>query len=204
MSSPRPGAAPPSVPPYVDGPALLERAVGYTRGCLRLLPGHPMDSRTPCGEWDLLALLRHMDDSLAAFTEAAEIGYVDLVPVRADGSPSGTARAIADRLRARACAVLAAWAHHPRATRVLVSDRPLRSDLLAAAGALEVAVHGWDVARACGLDRPLPEALARDLLQVLPLLVHADDRPARFGDPVVVPPHADAGTRLLAALGRRP
>jgi uncharacterized protein (TIGR03086 family) len=203
MSSPRPGPAPPPAPPYVDGPALLERAVGYTRGCLRLLPGHRMDSRTPCAEWDLLALLRHMDDSLAAFTEAAEIGYVDLVPVRADGSPSSTARAIADRLRARACAVLAAWAHQPRVTEILVSDRPLRSDVLAAAGALEVAVHGWDVARACGVDRPLPEALARDLLQVVPLLVHPDDRPGRFADPVVVPPHAGAGTRLLAALGRR-
>ncbi|MDX6299416.1 MAG: hypothetical protein QOF53_630 [Nocardioidaceae bacterium] len=162
-----------------------------------------MDSRTPCADWDLLGLLRHMDDSLAAFTEAAEIGYVDLVPVRADGTPSGTARAIADRLRARACAVLAAWARHPEAAEILVSDRPLRSDVLAAAGALEVAVHGWDVARACGADRPLPEALARDLLQVLPLLIHANDRPGRFGDPVVVPPHADAGTRLLAALGRR-
>ena len=39
---------------------------------------------TPCRGWDLLDLLRHMDDSLAALTEAAEIGYVDLVPVRGD------------------------------------------------------------------------------------------------------------------------
>jgi uncharacterized protein (TIGR03086 family) len=202
MTSPHPGAAPPA-PPYVDGPALLERAVGYTRGCLRLLPGHRMDGRTPCAEWDLLALLRHMDDSLAAFSEAAEIGYVDLVPVPGDGSPSGTTREVADRLRARACAVLAAWAHHPGATEVLVSDRPLRSDLLAAAGALEVAVHGWDVARACGVDRPLPAALARDLLQVLPVLLHDHDRPGRFANPVDVPAHAEPGTRLLAALGRR-
>jgi uncharacterized protein (TIGR03086 family) len=203
VSSPRPGAAPPPAPSYVDGPALLERAVGYTRSCLRLLPGHPTGSRTPCAEWDLLALLRHMDDSLAAFTEAADIGYVDLVPVRTDGFASRTVMDIADRLRVGACAVLAAWAHHPGPGAVLVGGRPLRSDLLAAAGALEIAVHGWDVAQACGGDLPLPAALGRDLLRVLPLLVHDDDRPHRFADPVDVPPQAPPGTRLLAAVGRR-
>jgi len=203
VSSPRPGAAPPPAPPYVDGPALLERAIGYTRGCLRLLPGARMDSPTPCAGWDLLDLLRHMDDSLAAFTEAAEVGYVDLAPALADGSPSGTARQLADRLRLRACAVLAAWAHHPDPGQVRVVDRPLGSDLLAAAGALEIAVHGWDVARTCGADRPLPAALGRDLLPVLPLLVHDDDRPHRFAQPVDVPVGAQPGTRLLAAVGRR-
>jgi len=202
MSSPRPGAAPQPVP-NVDGPELLERAIGYTRGCLRLLPGARMDARTPCAQWDLLTLLRHMDDSLAAFTEAAEIGYVDLVPVRTDAASTTTAQVIADRLRGRACAVLAAWTHHPATGDVLVSDRALRSDLLAAAGALEIAVHGWDVAQACGVDRPVPAALALDLLDVLPLLVSDDDRPRRFAERVAVPPNARPGTRLLAAVGRR-
>ncbi len=181
-----------------DGAALLERAVGYTRGCLSLVAGTAPDAPTPCAGWDLRALLTHMDDSLAALTDAAEIGYVDLVP-----GPAGDPALLVERLRARACALLAAWSR-PGPGDVAVADRVLPAGLLAAAGALEVAVHGSDVARACGADRPLPARLARDLLDPLPLLVTDADRPHRFAERVDVPPGAAAGTRLLAALGRRP
>jgi uncharacterized protein (TIGR03086 family) len=201
MSSPPASSPPepagPSHPP-LDGAALLERAVGYTRGSLQLVATTDLDACTPCAEWTLLDLLRHMNDSLAAFTEAAAIGYVDLVPVRS----GETGRLLVDRLRSRACAVLEAWAHHPGDGPVAVADRELRPDLLAAAGALEIAVHGWDVAQACGVDRPLPAALALDLLDVVPALVARADRPGRFADPVAVPLHARASTRLLAAPGR--
>jgi uncharacterized protein (TIGR03086 family) len=199
MSSPQERAERPGPPPLA-GPALLERAVGYTRTSLQLLEFADLTAPTPCADWDLLTLLRHLDDSLAAFTEAAEIGYVDLVPVR--GTDPGAE--LVDRLKGRACALLAAWTHHPGPGSVGVHDRALRSDLLAAAGSLEIAVHGWDVAQACGVDRPIPPALALELLDVVPLFVHDTDRPARFADPVAVPLHARPSDRLLAALGRPP
>jgi uncharacterized protein (TIGR03086 family) len=195
MSSPQGWAA----PPVLAGAALLERAVGYTRASLQLVAGTPPGACTPCERWDLLALLRHMDDSLAAFTDAADVGYVDLVPVRQEDSVGR----LVDSLKARACALLAAWAHHPGSCDVSVSDRELRSDLLAAAGSLEIAVHGWDVAQACGVDRPLPAALALELLDVVPMFVGDADRPNRFAEPVDVPIHSRPSTRLLATLGRR-
>ncbi len=197
MSTPPRWAAAP--PPVVAGPALLERAVGYTRGSLQLVATTSLAATTPCRDWDLRGLLHHMDDSLAAFTDAAEIGYVDLLPV---SGPDPAAHLVA-RLRTRACALLAAWAHQRSSGEVAVGDRELRSDLLAAAGSLEIAVHGWDVAQACGVDRPLPASLALDLLEVVPLFVGDADRPARFAAHIVVPGHAGPSTRLLAALGRR-
>ena len=144
MSSPSDWAPTPPAAGRLAGPELLERAVGYTRTSLMLVGSTDLTARTPCADWDLLRLLRHMNDALAAFTEAAEIGYVDLVPVR-DGDPGAE---LVDRLKNRACALLAAWAHHPGTGPVTVADRELRSDVLAAAGALEIAVHGWDVAQA--------------------------------------------------------
>lgn len=45
---------------------LLERAIGYARGALARV----LTRQTPCSEWDLLALLEHMDDSLLALPEA--------------------------------------------------------------------------------------------------------------------------------------
>jgi uncharacterized protein (TIGR03086 family) len=187
----------------LDGPGLLERAVGYTRTSLQLVPHADLHAPTPCAQWDLLTLLRHMNDSLAAFTDAAAIGYVDLVPVPAEDAGPEVGGSIVDRLRARACALLAAWSRHPPTGDVAVSDRMLRSDLLAAAGALEIAVHGWDVARACGADRPLPTGLALELLPAVAVVVSDLDRPHRFADRLVVPACATPGTRLLAALGRR-
>jgi uncharacterized protein (TIGR03086 family) len=202
MSTPEPRAA---TAPVLAGAELLERAVAYTRGCLQLVPGTDLATRTPCPDWDLHALLLHMNDSLAAFTEAAEIGYVDLVPVR-DDDPG----ALVERLRARACALVAVWSQHdvdhdaPRRIGVSRSSTPpgLRSDLLAAAGALEITVHGWDVAQACGGDRPIPAALALELLDVVSVFVHDADRPQRFAERVVVPLHSRPSTRLLAAVGR--
>jgi uncharacterized protein (TIGR03086 family) len=197
MSTPREWA-----PPLLDGPDLLERAVSYTRTSLQLVAGAELHAPTPCRGWDLLTLLHHMNDSLAAFTDAADIGYVDLVPVRGEADALAL-QVLVDRLRSRACALLAAWSHHPGPGQVQVADRAMRSDLLAAAGSLEIAVHGWDVARACGVDRPLPASLARELLDAVPLLVVAADRPVRFAPALDVPLHARPSTRLLAALGRR-
>jgi uncharacterized protein (TIGR03086 family) len=193
MSTPPSRAAGP-----LAGAELLERAVGYTRGSLMLVAGTDLSARTPCRDWNLLGLLGHMNDALAAFTEAAEIGYVDLLPVRR----TDPGAELVDRLKKRASALLAAWAQHPGTGWVTVHHRELRSDLLAGAGSLEIAVHGWDVAQACGVDRPVPAALALELLEVVPLVVHDSDRPSRFADAIDVPRHARPSDRLLAALGR--
>ena len=204
MSSPSAGASsPPGWPRQrLAGAELLERAVAYTRVSLQLVTPTDLDAPTPCTGWDLHALLRHMDDSLAALTEAAAVGYVDLVPVHGPETVGHPGLELVDRLRLRACALLEAWTHHPDPADVTMADRELRSDLLAAAGALEITAHGWDVARACGVDRPLPAALTLELLEVAPLIVRDADRPQRFADVVDVPLHARPSTRLLALLGR--
>ena len=188
----------------LEAPALLERSVAYTRTSLSLLPSAAPDAPTPCREWTLVRLLRHMDDSLAALTEAADVGYV---------APAGPAEQhpglLAASLRERACRLLGAWAHEPARRHVSVAGRDMPSSLLAATGAIEIVVHGWDVARACGEDRPVPEALACSLLTVAPVVVAAEDRTGgpgrspRFASPYDVAPTASASERLLAFLGRR-
>ncbi|HET6651823.1 MAG TPA: TIGR03086 family metal-binding protein [Nocardioides sp.] len=181
----------------LEAPALLERAVAYTRASLALLPRAAPDAPTPCADWDLVRLLRHMDDALAAFSEAAESGYV-----APDGPADEQPALLATSLRARACRLLGAWANEPGRPVVSVLGHDLDTTVLAAAGALEIAVHGWDVAQACGEDRPLPESLAETLLAVAPLVVRAEDRPGRFAAPFDLPPTATGSDRLLAFLGR--
>ncbi|MGH3761099.1 TIGR03086 family metal-binding protein [Actinophytocola sp.] len=182
--------------PLLGGVGLLERAINYTLGVLHPVRGAELSAPTPCGSWTLHDLLVHVDESLLALHEAAG-GHVDLAPAgRTPGDP-------VTAVRNHASGLLGAWTSS-RHTGVTIGDAVLTTGILATAGALEVAVHGWDVARATGRSRPLPPALAEELLALCPLLVRDLDRPARFAAPVPVPASALAGDRLLAFLGRRP
>jgi uncharacterized protein (TIGR03086 family) len=197
MSEDRAAAAPPG------GVALLERAIGYTLGSLHLVTPEAMSRPSPCSGWDLRALLAHMDDALAALHEAAERARVGL-----DGpSPAGALGDGLDpvaRLRVRGCRLLGAWSRADGSRRISIGGHPLPASVLTSAGALEVAVHGWDVARACGQRRPVPAALARQLLVIAPLLVTEADRGVRFASPVDLPSSAGSSDQLIAYLGRDP
>jgi len=183
------------------GVALLERAMGYTLGSLLLATPEAMSNPTPCREWDLRTLLLHMNDSLLALHEAITVGHVGLDPAGDYGDPAVDPVAT---LRNRSCRMIGAWANACRPGEISIADRRLTSDIVAATGAVEVAVHGWDIARACGPDRPIPPALAEELLDLCPLLVSDADRLTRFAARVDVPPLAGPSDRLVAFLGRRP
>lgn len=191
-----PAAAPASLTGALD---LLERAVGYTRVNFQLVSRDDMARSTPCSAWNLGDLLHHMNDSLIALQEAADRGVVAVTPSFADDSPD-----IVATLRVRACALLSAWTQDDGTGLVSVAGRPVTAELLVGTGALEIAVHGWDVAQACGRQRRLPHALSEELLELAPALVSSLDRPARFAPAIQVPPSAPPGDRLLAFLGRAP
>jgi hypothetical protein len=76
--------------------------------------------------------------------------------------------------------------------------------MAATAGAIEIAVHGWDISAACGVSRPVPPALAAVLLPIAPLLITPGTRPGLFADPVRLPGPAGPGDQLVAFLGRQP
>jgi uncharacterized protein (TIGR03086 family) len=183
----------------IDPLGMLERAIGYTRSSLLLVSSVALTNATPCQDWDLRGLLHHMDDSLVALTEAADLGYVGLAPCR----ESIGADDLVAMIRTRACTLLGVWSS-AAATAVSVAGVPLPSRLLVSTGALEIAVHGWDVAQACGHGRPLPPELAEDLERLAHGLVGEADRPARFARPVDVPRSTPASGRLLGFLGRDP
>jgi uncharacterized protein (TIGR03086 family) len=188
-----------------EGFALLERAMGYTLGSLVLVTPAHLTAPTPCARWDLQRLLRHMNESLRTLDEAIVAGHLDLadgaapdrhlVPIDPAADPVGA-------LRNQACRMMGAWAAARGPTAVTIGDAGLPTGILAVAGAVEVAVHGWDVAQACGTDRPIPAALAAELLGPALLFVDDGDRPHRFGLAVAVRRDAGPAEHLLGHLGR--
>ncbi|WP_371672462.1 TIGR03086 family metal-binding protein [Streptomyces sp. NBC_00289] len=174
---------------------LLERSLAYALGSVAGVPPGSLGRGTPCAAWNLGELLGHLDDSLDALHEGLTGGRIGLFPGPGPGADPACV------FRRRAGAVLGAWAAGPP-DRVLVAERPLDVGVLAAVGAVEIAVHGWDVARACGRSWPIPPALAAGLLPVAWQVVADADRGVRFGAPVDVPPWARPDDRLLGFLGR--
>ena len=181
-----------------DDLELLERSLSWTRGVLVDVSDDLAGAATPCAGWTLLDLLRHMVDSLAALAEAST-GSVALAAISVERSAGP--EALARCLRDLGCAVLGGWVR-ASATPVELGARPLGRDVLTEVGALEVAVHGWDVARSCGSTAALPPMLAAGLLPVAARRVGPADRPGSFG-PVVEATRGDPASLLLAHLGRR-
>jgi uncharacterized protein (TIGR03086 family) len=171
---------------------LLERSLGYTRVALAGVTGDRLAAPTPCRDWTLRDLLAHMDDSLDAFTEAAG-GRVSLT--HAPATPQVVV------LQQKACALLGLWSGEgPPGVRVGGVD--LATDLLVATAALEITVHGWDVAQSTGAGTPIPDELARHLLPVAHRVVSEADRGTRFAEALPEPVEASADVRLRTFLGR--
>ena len=181
---------------------LLASAISYAlAACVQVAPGE-MTRPTPCADWDLEALLAHLSASMADLESALRTGQLDLeaddpaTPGRAGGDP-------VELLRDQAANLLfACYAHHGPDRFVLVGGLPLPAGIVACTGAVEIAVHGWDVRAARGRGSPIPPALATQMLRLSPLLVTG--REGLFGNPVRVPAQASPGDQLVAYLGRHP
>lgn len=185
----------------IGGVALLERAMGYTLGNLELVTPETLRRATPCAEWDVKELLVHMADSLDVLCDAADVGSVVGAP---PGAEVKTAAELVSAVRDRACRLLGAWVSAGEPDVVSIYGRSLSRTIVASTGAIEIAVHGWDLVKGCSRDREIPESLAEDLVELAPLVVSHRDRPHRFGHPVPVSLDASPGDRLVAFLGRDP
>lgn len=173
---------------------LLEQAVEYGLGCLDQVPSGGMRLPTPCRGWDLDALLCHLHESVCALREAAEYGEVALLPSAAP--PADPVAAV----RSGARALLESWRGRD-CPQVAIGGMPVPGATVAFIGVVELAVHGWDVAQACGSPRPIPVPLALAILRRAPMITGGT---GLFAAPVPVSPLACPSDRLVASLGRAP
>jgi uncharacterized protein (TIGR03086 family) len=190
------------------GTTAIEWALRYALVAAGHATPELMDRPTPCRAWDLRMLLLHATDSLAALAEGLDDGRV-LLDSEAAADPGvllHSEAAAADPgvlFRWRARRLLGSCSRADLADGVItVGGCPMAAMVLVIAGALEIAVHGWDVAQACGSREPIPAPLAAGLLRAAPLLVTDLDRRHLFAAPVRVTAAASPSDRLTAFLGR--
>jgi uncharacterized protein (TIGR03086 family) len=195
---------------------LLAGAIRYMLGVCAPIGAAELTLPTPCPDWNLAMLLGHLCQSMADLETALRTGRLDLdgPAGRAGGDPVEALRDGAAQL------LCAGYCYGGPECFVAVGGLPMPAGLVACTGAVEIAVHGWDVSAArarAGRDSttsgsaspdrgtsqiPIPAALATRLLRLSPLLVAG--REGLFAVPVEVSAQASPGDRLVSYLGRRP
>ena len=186
-----------------DPAALLDRAIGFALGAVHEVTPDRLSYPTPCAEWDLDSLLLHLTDSLDALCDGLGTGSVDL-PVPVGAGPAPTSGDPAAQVREQAARLRCWTSRAPRSEPVQIADGALDPRIVLGVGAVEIAVHGWDISRACGIRQPIPPTLAVDLVSICVLVVTGATRHPAFADPVAVPHRACPSDQLVAFLGRNP
>lgn len=173
-------------------PRLLARTYDMVRGPLSHVEEQLLDRRTPCAEWTLRDLVKHLIGAIEMFASAA-------------GAPTAGERrqgTTVEVFDAAAQRNLAAW------DALTDPEAPLHlpfgtfpAHRVAAINQLDSLVHGWDVAAALELPYVLPDELAEAALptaewrcrQQPPSPVWGPELPAQGNSPQ---------ERLLALTGR--
>jgi uncharacterized protein (TIGR03086 family) len=162
-----------------------------------------LDGPTPCGDWDLRTLLNH---TILWTSYSAER--------RAHGE------SVADELMSKDFAAEADFrqdyeAQLDRAVQAWSDPSTWEGDIgvmgnatpaadVAAMLIMEMALHGWDVAKATGQDYTCDEAVAEALIETVEAQAELFRKYQGFGDTVTVPADASAFDRALALSGRDP
>lgn len=186
-------AAPVTRPRAVE---LLESGVACLVPLLERVTPADLGRCTPCRDWDVATLLLHLAEGVDTLTTCLPDEYACEDP--------GPLRSVTE-LGERCGRMLDAWsvAGHSGSPEAQCSwdGVMLPHRMVALVGALELAVHAWDVARAIEEPPMAAEALATDLLPWAPRLFPES---SAFATPRPWSADAPALERLVAATGRDP
>ena len=186
----------------MESTELLHRALDHATAVVEAITPDQMSNKTPCREFDVRTLLNHTTASVQAFAGAATGDTLDMSLYGEDligDDPSGAFKQAADNLRAataNAAALTRPWG---------MPSGEMPGERAIAIPIIEVAQHGWDLARATKQPRSLDDAMAEEVLGIAKEYMPPDDqRPAEmFGPSVSISESAPPADRLAAFLGRK-
>jgi uncharacterized protein (TIGR03086 family) len=185
--------------------ATLQDACASTERFVERVTPAQYDLATPCDEWDVRALLNHLLGTLAL--GAALLG--DTAPT-ANMAPGelpdrdlvGDDPAKAYGAGVEALLVAAAGDALGRGHQTPLGEMP--GAVLGGFTALDILVHGWDLARATSQEPSLDPDLAEQMLGFARQAISDENRAPRIGPEITVGVDAPATDRLVAYLGRMP
>ena len=182
----------------LDDQQMIERhhraSDGFTKVVHQVDPER-WDAPSPCTEWDARAVLEHV----IGFHEVMLLRPLGVDAQREKGDPvarwDATANALHDALERPGVLDEAIPGMGGNETTVRSMIRPLTSDVL---------IHGWDLAKATGIEPALDDELSADALDLAEANADAFKGSEMFGTPVPVADDAPVADRLVGFFGRDP
>lgn len=146
---------------------------------------------TPCDEFDVAALVDHLD--------LVACGFVDLTaePPPFGLDPRSSLPVALDRLAT-------SWSDPPRWEGTTDAGLELPNATWGRIALTEVVVHGWDLSRAVGRPVSFDDETLRTTLEHVLDFVPRAPLPQLWGQPVDLPDDAPLLDRIVAATGRDP
>jgi uncharacterized protein (TIGR03086 family) len=185
-------------------PDLIAAAADVHVAATRVLATRPLDAPTPCADWDVHGLVRHLAywaPVLAATARrlppqppAGEEGLVEIGP------------GWVDELRVARDDLVAAWSAPDAGAGTVSMGGPdeLPAPMIGGMVFGELVLHGWDLARAAGTSPTWPDEVLAAALPIVEGMAEEGRRMGLFGPEVAVRPAADLLERVVAASGRDP
>lgn len=186
----------------LDLVALHDLALRRTGELVAGIGADQWDLPTPCREWNVRELVNHVVSGNWWVGELARGRTIEQVGDRLDGDVLEPDPVVA--YAQSAGAARAAFAE-PGALEApcAVSYGPVPGSVYAGHRIIDVAVHGWDIARATGQDDTLDPELVAGCAAIVEPQLDLLKGSGVFATDVEAPAGADDQTRLLAHLGRR-
>jgi uncharacterized protein (TIGR03086 family) len=192
-----------TIQPTSDGPALMAAAAAEAARVVEGAQGTPLDSPTPCTDWDLRTLLNHAILWTAYSAERrAQGGSVseDLMSKDFTAEPDYTRD-----YQAQLAKAVQAWSDPEAWNRELnVMGNAMKAADVGAMLIMETVLHGWDIAKATGQDYHADAKLADALLATVTAQADMFRQYQGFAAVVPVPDDAPAFDRALSLAGRDP
>ncbi|MER5459876.1 TIGR03086 family metal-binding protein [Streptomyces sp. NPDC002668] len=156
-----------------------------------------LSDRTPCEKFTVAELLDHLGQTLSSSARAAR-----KEPQSAEAAAPGTSPASVAESAIRAAAAWGDPGSYEGTTEFGPGEMP--SGFAATITLEELALHGWDLARATGQEFAIGEDAAQAALGAVEQIAEQARTNGAFGPPVPVSADAPAFHRALGASGRNP
>jgi uncharacterized protein (TIGR03086 family) len=182
-------------------PQIHEQALSATGKVVDGVGGDQMELPTPCDGWSVRELLNHVVGGNYWAAELAGGKSIADVGDRLDGDTLGNdpRGAYRDSAKEAAAAFNAPGAMDAPCA---VSYGPVPGSVYCGHRILDVAIHGWDLAKATGQDTTIEPELVDAIAAIVAPQIDLLTGSGMFGTTVGITSDADAQTRLLAQLGR--
>lgn len=179
---------------------LFQTAVHSVHDVIQHVSLDDMNKPTPCSEWNVRQLLNHIVSEVAWIKPLLHGKTIDEVGGVLDGDLLGDTPAEAWQAYKQEAQQAVTNAKPDTIAHLSYADKPAQAYI--AEVSADMIVHGWDLARAIGLEYVIEDTIAQQCLDATKDIMPSGRQYGFIGPAITVANNASAAEKMLAEFGR--